>query len=263
MSTAAALTPINPPIPTHVAIIMDGNGRWAGQRNLPRTEGHRKGSENSLHILEAAGKIGVRYLTLYAFSVENWHRPADEVDALMRLLETYLDRYYDKLVEKKIRLRTIGDTAALPAHAREPLEKAIRDTAHFTGTSLVLALNYGSRNEVLRALRTCANDIASGQLNPDKLDWNAFASYLDTRDIPDPDLVIRTSGETRMSNFLLLQSAYAEWYFTPTLWPDFDENCFIEAVRVFSTRERRFGRTAEQLSPNRPKKPPQKIAEIS
>jgi undecaprenyl diphosphate synthase len=227
---------------------MDGNGRWARQRNLPRIEGHRKGGENGLRILDAAGKLGVRYLTLYAFSVENWHRPADEVDALMRLLETYLGRYYDSLVEKKIRLRAIGDISALPAHAREPLEKAIRDTAEFTGPTLVLALNYGSRNETLRALRACAGDILAGRADPGKLDWDTFASYLDTRGIPDPDLVIRTSGETRLSNFLLLQSAYAEWYFTPVLWPDFDEQCLAEAVRAFSTRERRFGLTGEQLS---------------
>jgi undecaprenyl diphosphate synthase len=234
-------------VPRHVAIIMDGNGRWARQRGLPRAEGHARGGENLLRIIEAAGEIGIKYLTVYAFSVENWRRPAEEVEALMSLLEGYLARYAETLVEKKIRLRVIGDISALPEHTRRPLEKAICETAHFTGQTLVLALNYGARAEVVRATRVLIREAVAGRLDPEKLDWAAFAAHLDTEGIPDPDLVIRTSGETRLSNFLLLQAAYAEWYFSPVLWPDFDAVCLLEAVKVFASRERRFGMTGEQL----------------
>ena len=234
-------------IPRHVAIIMDGNGRWARQRGLARAEGHAKGGENLLRIIEVAGDLGIEFLTVYAFSVENWRRPAEEVGTLMHLLETYLVKYADTLIKKQIRLRVIGDITALPERTRRPLEVVIHETAGFAKQTLVLALNYGARAEVLRSVREIAQKAVSGRLDPAKLDWDAFAAHLDTGDIPDPDLVIRTSGETRLSNFLLLQAAYAEWYFTPVLWPDFDENCLSEAVSTFATRERRFGMTGEQL----------------
>jgi undecaprenyl diphosphate synthase len=248
----SASNPSRPPatlarVPRHVAIIMDGNGRWARQRGLARVEGHSKGGENLLRIIEAAGEIGIEFLTVYAFSVENWRRPAEEVGALMHLLENYLVEYTSTLVEKQIRLRVIGDISALPGHTREALETAIRNTASFTKQTLVLALNYGARAEVLRAVREVASEAAAGRLSPEALDWESFALRLDTGDIPDPDLVIRTSGETRLSNFLLLQAAYAEWYFTPVLWPDFDATCLAAAVNAFATRERRFGMTGEQL----------------
>jgi undecaprenyl diphosphate synthase len=228
---------------------MDGNGRWARQRDLPRAEGHRAGGDNLLRIVEAAKKLGVRYLTLYAFSVENWQRPAAEVEALMQLLESFLGTHAKKLVEQKIRLRTIGDIAALPEHARRPLEKTIRDTAGFPdGPTLILALNYGARTEVVNAVRACVRDALAGKLDADALNWEGIAKRLDTAGIPDPDLIIRTSGETRLSNFLLLQAAYAEMYFSPVLWPDFDGDCLAEAVRLFGARERRFGKTGEQIS---------------
>ncbi|MDR1817589.1 MAG: isoprenyl transferase [Puniceicoccales bacterium] len=243
-----ALPPATAGVPRHVAIIMDGNGRWARQRKLPRVEGHYRGGENVMRIVEAAQKLGIKYLTLYAFSVENWQRPAAEVDALMRLLESFLGQYARRLVEEKVRLLTIGDISALPAHARKPLEQAIRDTANFTGHTLVLALNYGARAETVRAVREIARAAAAGALNPDALGWDDLAARLDTAGIPDPDLLIRTSGETRLSNFLLLQAAYAEMYFSPVLWPDFDGECLAAALRAYAARERRFGKTGEQLA---------------
>jgi undecaprenyl diphosphate synthase len=235
-------------IPRHVAIIMDGNGRWARKRGLARIKGHEKGGENVLAILESVQKLGIRYLTLYAFSVENWKRPADEVAALMLLLEAYINRYFDELVKRRVRLRVIGNINVLPDHARVPLERAIHETARFTGQTLVLALNYGARSEVLEAARSYANDVATGHASTDELSWDKFSRYLYTRDMPDPDLIIRTSGETRLSNFLLLQAAYAEWYFTSVLWPDFDEVQLLKAITEFSLRERRFGRTGEQIA---------------
>jgi undecaprenyl diphosphate synthase len=227
---------------------MDGNGRWARQRDLPRAAGHRAGGENLLRIVEAAGELGIRCLTLYAFSVENWQRPAEEVGALMQLLETFLGEHGQRLCEQKICLRTIGDIGALPEHARLPLERAVRETAAFADNQmLILALNYGSRTETLNAVRSCVRDALAGKLDLDALDWEAFDARLDTAGIPDPDLIIRTSGETRLSNFLLLQAAYAEMYFSPVLWPDFDGKCLAEAVRAYAARERRFGKTGEQI----------------
>jgi undecaprenyl diphosphate synthase len=256
VSTLAANITASQNVPRHVAIIMDGNGRWARQRGLPRAAGHHAGGENLLRIVEAAGKLGIRCLTLYAFSVENWQRPAEEVDALMQLLETFLGEHAQKLREQKICLRTIGDIGALPAHARRPLEQAVRETAVFSGgRTLTLALNYGSRTETLNAVRACARDVLAGKLDPGALDWEAFAARLDTVGIPDPDLIIRTSGETRLSNFLLLQAAYAEMYFSPVLWPDFDGARLAEAVRAYAARERRFGKTGEQIESAAPGAP--------
>ncbi len=236
-------------IPAHVAIIMDGNGRWAKQRGLPRIEGHRRGVETVRAIIDAAKEQGIRYLTLYAFSVENWKRPPAEVGALMSLLEYFLKRETATLIKNKVRLLTIGRTQDLPEVVRRQLDAAIAATAHFTEHTLVLALNYGSRTEVVDAARAYAAAIAAGKVNLNDASWETFARHLYTADIPDPDLVIRTSGEYRVSNFLLMQAAYAEFVYTPVLWPDFTKTDLAAAVEVYSKRERRFGQTSEQLKP--------------
>jgi len=227
---------------------MDGNGRWAKQRGLPRVEGHRRGVETVRAITTAARELGVRYLTLYAFSVENWKRPAAEVGALMSLLEFFLKRETAGLVKNRVRLRTIGRTQDMPEVVRKQLDHAIAATAQFTEQTLILALNYGARTEVLDAARAYAADLAAGKTQPAGDDWSAFSRYLYTADIPDPDLVIRTSGETRISNFLLMQAAYAEFVFTPTLWPDFTKADLEAAIADYHRRERRFGLTSEQVS---------------
>ena len=238
----------SPPAPQHVAIIMDGNGRWAKQRGLPRIEGHRRGVETVRTIIDASRALGIRYLTLYAFSVENWKRPAEEVSGLMQLLEYFLARETATLVKNQVRLRTIGRTDDLPAVVRRQLDKAIAATAGFTDHTLVLALNYGSRNEVLHAAQAYAAAVAAGQESAAALDWPRFQRYLYTADLPDPDLIIRTSGETRISNFLLLQGAYAEFVFSPVLWPDFSAADLAAAIATYHRRERRFGLTSEQVS---------------
>lgn len=227
---------------------MDGNGRWAKQRGLPRIEGHRRGVETVRSIIDAARELGIRYLTLYAFSVENWKRPAEEVGSLMQLLEFFLSRETATLVRNQVRLLTIGNTQALPEVVRRQLDRAIAATAGFTEHTLVLALNYGARSEALDAVRRYAVAVAQGSEDPGRLDWQGFNRYLYTADIPDPDLIIRTSGETRVSNFLLLQGAYAEFVFTPVLWPDFTKGDLAAAVIEYQRRERRFGLTSEQVS---------------
>ncbi|HTQ29664.1 MAG TPA: isoprenyl transferase [Opitutaceae bacterium] len=234
-------------LPAHVAIIMDGNGRWARQRGLPRIEGHRRGVETVREIVDAARELGVRCLTLYAFSVENWQRPADEVGALMSLLEFFLKRELKSLVKNRVRLRTIGRTHELPGPVQTQLQRTLDATAHFTDYTLVLALNYGSRTELVDAARAYAAAVAAGREKLNDSSWATFSRYLYTADLPDPDLVIRTSGETRVSNFLLLQAAYAEFVFTPVLWPDFTKAHLAEAIAVFARRERRFGLTGEQV----------------
>jgi len=239
-------------LPTHVAIIMDGNGRWAKQRKLPRIEGHRRGVETVRTITEAARENGVRYLTLYAFSVENWKRPPAEVSALMGLLEYFLKRETKNMVRDRVRLLTIGRTEELPEVVRTQLDAAKKATAHFTDYTLVLALNYGARTEMIDAARAYAKAVASGQASLDDDSWGSLSRYLYTADIPDPDLIIRTSGESRVSNFLLLQGAYAEFLFTPVLWPDFDKAHFAAALADYGKRERRFGLTSEQLTPSKP-----------
>jgi undecaprenyl diphosphate synthase len=236
-------------IPVHVAIIMDGNGRWAKQRGLPRIEGHRRGVETVRSIIDAAKVIGIRYITLYAFSVENWKRPAAEVGALMHLLEFFLKRETANLIRDKVRLLPIGRTTDLPEVVRRQLDKAVAATAAFTDYTLVLALNYGARTEVVDAARAYAAAVANGQAKLNDDSWESFSRYLYTAAIPDPDLVIRTSGEFRVSNFLLLQAAYAEFVFTPVLWPDFTPADLTAAVVTFNQRERRFGQTSEQLNP--------------
>lgn len=236
-------------IPQHVAIIMDGNGRWAQAHGIPRIEGHRRGAEAVKRTLKAAQDTGVRNLTLYAFSVENWDRPKDEVNALMDLLEKFLRDQLSELVKREIRLRVIGRYRELPARIQNLLYKAEEATQDFTDYTLGLALNYGSRTEVIDAVKAIAQAVQAGVLKLDELDYDTFRHYLYTRDMPDPDLVIRTSGECRLSNFLLLQSAYAEIYLSKVLWPDFDEAEFKAALTAYASRERRYGRTSEQLAP--------------
>ena len=236
-------------IPHHVAIIMDGNGRWAKQRGLPRIEGHRRGVETVRTTTFAARDLGVKVLTLYAFSVENWKRPQDEVGALMGLLEYYLKKELETFVRDRVRLRTIGRTAEMPASIQKLLRTTMEETKQFTDYTLVLALNYGARSELVDAARAYANAVVAGREKTEETTWETFSRHLYTADLPDPDLVIRTSGETRISNFLLLQAAYAEFVFTPVLWPDFSKADLAAAIADFGKRERRFGLTSEQLKP--------------
>ncbi len=236
-------------VPSHVAIIMDGNGRWAKQRGLPRIEGHRRGVETVRTVTDAGRELGLRTLTLYAFSVENWKRPQDEVGALMGLLEYYLKKELNTFIKNRIRLRTIGRTDALPAGVQKHLAHTIAETAQFTDYTLVLALNYGARTEVADAARAYAAAVAAGREKANDSSWEAFSRYLYTADLPDPDLIIRTSGETRLSNFLLMQGAYAEFVFTPVLWPDFGKADLAAAIAEYASRERRYGLTSEQLKP--------------
>jgi undecaprenyl diphosphate synthase len=238
-------------VPQHVAIIMDGNGRWAKQRGLPRIEGHRRGVEAVRAATLAARDLGVRMLTLYAFSQENWKRPQDEVGALMGLLEFYLQKELDTFVRDRVRFRAIGRTEELPGGVQQMLRVTTEATKHFTDYTLVLALNYGSRTEMVDAARAYAAAVASGLEKLNDSSWETFSRYLYTGDMPEPDLVIRTSGEMRISNFLLLQAAYAEFVFTPVLWPDFTQNDLAAAIADYQRRERRFGRTSDQLKPVR------------
>lgn len=238
--------------PRHVAIIMDGNGRWAKEHGLPRIEGHRRGAQAVRHSLEAARDLGLRYLTLYAFSVENWNRPKDEIQALMDLLDRFLKEQLQHMLKNKIRMRVIGRYHELPKNIQDRLRDAEARTADFTDFTVGLALNYGSRTEVVDAARAIAKAAQDGTLDPDQLDYAQFRSFLYTDDMPDPDLVIRTSGESRLSNFLLLQSAYSEIHFSKVLWPDFDRACFEAALEDYAQRERRYGKTSEQLQPPAP-----------
>jgi undecaprenyl diphosphate synthase len=236
-------------VPRHVAIIMDGNGRWAKQRGLPRIEGHRRGVEAVRTATYAARDLGVKWLTLYAFSAENWNRPREEVGALMSLLELYLRKELATFVRDKVRLRTIGQIHDLPAGVQRHLAQTVEKTKDFEDYTLVLALNYGSRTEVVDAAHAFAAAVAAGREKANDGSWETFSKYLYTAGMPDPDLVIRTSGEMRTSNFLLLQSAYAEFYFTPVLWPDFSKDDLAGAIADYARRERRYGMTSEQLKP--------------
>ena len=232
-------------LPRHVAIIMDGNGRWARSRGKPRLFGHRNGVENVRTVVNTAFKIGVPYLTLYAFSTENQNRPGDEKSGLMRLLEEFLKRELKTLMGDHIRLRAIGDLDGLPGFARKAVEKTIEKTKGNEDWNLTLALNYGSRQEVLRAIQAYASE---DRPRNTELDWPEFSGYLETRDLPDPDLIIRTSGEFRLSNFLLMQAAYAEIFVSPLHWPDFGQDAFVDALKDYTRRERRFGKTSDQLT---------------
>jgi undecaprenyl diphosphate synthase len=233
-----------PAPPRHVAIIMDGNGRWAKARGLPRALGHQRGAESVRHIVEAAREMGIAYLTLYAFSSENWKRPPAEIGDLMGLLRLYLRRELAELHRNGVRLRVIGDRTRLARDIVSLLDEGERMTASNSVLNLVLAINYGSHAEILSAVRRIAQDAAQGRLDAAAIDEATFHRYLETADIPDPDLVIRTSGEQRLSNFLLWQAAYAELVFMDTLWPDFDKNCLRDAVHEFHRRERRYGATS-------------------
>lgn len=233
--------------PEHVAIIMDGNGRWAQQRGLPRIEGHRRGVETVRAVTDAGRELGLRTLTLYAFSVENWNRPQDEVGALMGLLEYYLKKELNTFIKNRIRLRTIGRTNELPAGVQKHLDHTIEATKAFTDYTLVLALNYGSRTEIVDAAKAYAQAVAAGEIAADDTSWGTFNRFLYTAGLPDPDLIIRTSGEERLSNFLLMQGAYAELVFTPVLWPDFNKEHLAAAIAEYGRRERRFGKTSAQV----------------
>ena len=234
----------------HVAIIMDGNGRWAKARGLRREEGHRAGVEQVKAIVRAAKEHDLRYLTLYAFSVENWKRPRHEVEALMRLLEWFLNEQEKELMEKEIRLRALGRVGELPARVARRVAEVEARTAHFSRWNLNIALNYGSRTELLDAVNAYTRAVQHGEADDNLREWDQFARFLYTADIPDPDLVIRTSGEHRVSNFLLMQSAYAEYFFSPKCWPDFGAEDFAAALADFGRRERRYGCTSEQLTPS-------------
>lgn len=237
-----------PKPPRHVAIIMDGNGRWAKARGMDRSLGHAEGVNTVRRITEAASQMGIDYLTLYTFSTENWNRPKAEVDALMHLIVIAIERETPDLIRNNVRLTMIGDTSRLPDEARERLERCIGQTSHCTGLTLVLALSYSARWELLRAARLFAEDVAAGRALPADMDSDeALGRYLSTAGMPDPDLLIRTGGDHRISNFLLWQIAYSEIYVTDTYWPDFSADDFRRAIDDFSSRERRFGLTSEQL----------------
>jgi undecaprenyl diphosphate synthase len=234
-------------IPRHIAIIMDGNGRWARRRGLPRIMGHRQGVKAVRSIVTACREFGVQVLTLYAFSQENWRRPSDEVNALMDLLYGYLKSELETMLGNQIALRSIGEIGLLPERVRECLEETVEKTSGNTGMVLNLALSYGSRAEIAKAARRMAERCLAGTLTPEEIDEDQLAAHLDTAGLPDPDLLIRTSGEWRLSNFLLFQAAYCEIFVTSTLWPDFDRDELLIALRDYQKRERRFGLTSEQL----------------
>jgi undecaprenyl diphosphate synthase len=247
MKTATKAAPVPRPdkIPAHVAIIMDGNGRWAKARGLPRILGHKKGAEALRNILEGCREMGLRYLTIYAFSAENWKRPVLEVSELMELLSHYLGSEVAHLHKNGIRLRVIGDMEKLSPDIRNQIQQAEALTRDNNAFNLTVALSYGARQEMLHAVRTLASDIEQGKIAAEHVNESTLASLLYTRDMPDPDLLIRTGGEHRLSNFLLWQSAYAELYFTSVLWPDFSVEHLREAINEYATRERRYGTTAE------------------
>ena len=231
-------------VPRHIAIIMDGNGRWATARGLPRILGHRAGAQAVRRVVEACCELGVKALTLYAFSWENWDRPADEIHELMGLLDEFVRGETPTLLANQIRLRAIGRLEELPPGVTANLRRAIEQTAHFERMTLTLALSYGGRQEVVDAARRLARLVQRGELSPEDIDEARVAQQLYAPDLPDPDLLIRTSGEQRLSNFLLWQSSYAELYVTQTLWPDFSKEDLVEAIEEYERRERRFGRVA-------------------
>ena len=238
-------TPLSPDtianMPRHVAVIMDGNGRWAKARHLPRIEGHRRGADSAREIIRSAGELGIKYLTLYAFSAENWNRPKDEVDALMKYLVHYLKSETKDLLKNNVRLEVIGQIHRLPENVQEQLSKSIATLSKNNGLTLIMALSYGSRIEIVDAVRQIAEKVKQGKLDPADVTEAIISQHLWTRNIPDPDLLIRTSGEMRLSNFLLWQISYAELVITPTLWPDFRKPQFCAALEEYAKRHRRFG----------------------
>ena len=234
-------------IPRHVAIIMDGNGRWAKRQNRPRLYGHKVGVESVQAIVESAMELGVEVLTLYAFSTENWKRPQDEVGGLMGLLQNYLQKELARMLKNRIRLTCIGDIKKLPKDVRQVLEQTMRETAKNDKFTLNLALSYGGRSELIQAIRTIATEVNAGTLSVTAIDEELIDNHLYTAELPDPDLLIRTGGEARLSNFLLWQASYAEIYFTDVMWPDFRKEAFTQAILEYQSRERRFGRTSAQV----------------
>lgn len=228
-------------VPQHIAIIMDGNGRWAKSRMMPRTYGHKAGVETIRKVVKEAKRLGVKYLTLYAFSTENWKRPKDEVSALMKLLVTYLRSELAELDKNDVKINTIGDISKLPEVCVAELNKSKEETKDNKSLVLTLALNYGGRADILDAVKLTCKDLLEGKLEIDNIDEDVFAAYLDTKDIVDPDLVVRTSGEQRLSNFLLWEIAYSEFYYTDIHWPDFDEEELQKAIYSYQNRDRRFG----------------------
>jgi len=234
-------------IPQHIAIIMDGNGRWATQHGKARISGHEHGVESVRSVVEGAGEIGVKHLTLYAFSTENWERPKAEVDALMALLVHAIEMETDSLMKNNVRLGAIGDLETMPDPVRKQLEQCIERLSKNTGLNLILALSYSGQWDILNATSKIAKDVAEHKLKPEKINNELFRSYSSTAGIPDPELLIRTSGEYRISNFLLWQIAYSELYFTSKLWPDYRKDDLFEAIVDYQNRERRFGKTSEQL----------------
>lgn len=234
-------------VPRHIAVIMDGNGRWAKKHGKPRVFGHRSGVTAVREVTEACAELGIGYLTLYAFSTENWGRPKTEVIALMSLLVDTIRKEIGTLNDNNIRLKAIGDISKLPKSSYKALQEGIEDTKDNTGTTLILALNYSSRQELTNAAKQIAKDAAAGLIQPDDITEERMSQYLETKDIPDPELMIRTSGEQRISNYLLWQMAYTELYFTKTYWPDFRKEHLYEAIVDYQDRERRFGKTSEQI----------------
>ncbi|MGM9986524.1 MAG: isoprenyl transferase [Bacillaceae bacterium] len=228
-------------IPKHVAIIMDGNGRWAKKRNLPRVAGHKQGMETVKQITKAANALGVKVLTLYAFSTENWKRPKKEVEFLMKLPEEFMGTFLPELIKENVVVKMMGNTEELPSYTYRAIEKAVEETKHNTGLVLNFALNYGSRNEITQAVQQIASACQAGEIKADEITDETISNYLLTKDYDDPELLIRTSGELRISNFLLWQIAYSELYFTDVFWPDFSEEHFVEAIAEYQQRNRRYG----------------------
>lgn len=228
-------------LPVHIAVIMDGNRRWARMRGLPSAAGHREGERTFHRIVEFCSNLGIRFLTVYAFSAENWKRSAEEVGVLMNLFEFYMREERRYILRENVRFRIIGDRSGLPASVLREFEKTERESAGATGMTLCLAVNYGGRGEILEAARRMCHDVMNGAVRLEDMDESSFEGYLMTGGMPSPDLLIRTSGEERLSNFLLWQCAYSEFYFTDVLWPDFDEDCMRRAIEAYGSRHRRFG----------------------
>ncbi len=235
-------------LPQHIAIIMDGNGRWAKQKKQNRIYGHKAGAETAKIITEAAAEIGIKYLTLYAFSKENWNRPQEEVYQLMNLLIEGVKNNLDTLNKQNIRVKIIGDEENLPENVKNAVQKTIESTKNNTGLTLIIALNYGGRWEIINAVKKISQKVKQGKLNIEDIDEREFKDNLTTKGIPDPDLLIRTSGEYRISNFLLWQVSYSEFYFSELMWPDFKKEALIEAIKEYQKRERRFGKISEQIN---------------
>jgi undecaprenyl diphosphate synthase len=237
-------------LPRHIALILDGNGRWASQRGLPRTQGHEHGANAVRTAVRGAHDRHIEYLTLYAFSVNNWSRPKDEVDALMRICTEFAEGEHDELVRRGVRVRIVGELDDVPTRTRRAMERLIGDTAGGAEMTLALALNYGGRRDMVNAVRALAIQARAGLVMPEEIDEVSLRRTLTTGDLPDPDLIIRTGGERRLSDFLLFESAYAELFFTETYWPDFTEATFDEALSAYARRQRRYGRTGRQVAAN-------------